>query len=84
MDHRVNNPSLRTRSDVHLGPRVTVDATNATRTTLEKPEEYFVDMETYLQDNPGVTVSESDKAFELIDGKWTEGVSQLWMFLYTL
>ena len=69
------NPSLRVRSDVNLGPRITVDATNQTRTTLEKPEEFFVDLETYMEDNPGVTVAESDKVHELIDGKWTEGES---------
>lgn len=75
VEQRTMNPSLRVRSDVNLGPRITVDATNQTRTTLEKPEEFFVDLETYMEDNPGVTVAESDKVHELIDGKWTEGES---------
>ena len=77
IDIRKNNPSLRVRSDSNLGPRVTVDVANAVRTTLERPEEYFVDMVTYLEDNPGVTVAEADKQYEFIDGNWVEGVSHL-------
>lgn len=75
IEMRISNPSLRVRSDSNLGPRVTVDVTNAVRTTLERPEEYFVDMTTYLEDNPGIQVAEQDKVHEFIDGNWVEGVS---------
>ena len=67
-------PTLKSRSDLDLGPRVQVSATNSQRMTLEKPEDFFVDLTTYLEDNPGKQLSDSEKVHEFIDGRWVEGV----------
>lgn len=69
------NPQMRIRSDVDLTPQTSIHVKQASRNTLEKPEEYFVEMTEYVKDNPNVTVAETDKAWELIDGVWVEGVT---------
>jgi len=72
---RTSMPNLKARSDLDLGPRVNVTVVNSTRMTLEKPEEYFVDLTTYMEDNPGKQVQDSEKVHEFIDGRWVEGVN---------
>jgi hypothetical protein len=47
---------------------------NQSRSTLKKPKSYFVDLESYKIDNPGIVVQEKDKVWEQIDGEWIEGV----------
>jgi hypothetical protein len=63
-----------------LGPRVTVDVTNTQRSSLEQPEEWFVALDIYMADNPGVEVKESDKCWEWMNNQWVEGVS--WFLHY--
>ena len=44
------------------------------RTTLEKPESWFVEMSAYQADNPDKEVLEKDKTWQQIDGEWVQGV----------
>ncbi len=60
--------------DVNLGPRITVQAKNIQRATLEMPEEYFVSLATYKKDNPGKEVAQSEIVWEQLNGVWIEGV----------
>ena len=45
------------------------------RSTLEKPEEFFVALEEYKKDNPDIEIAPSSIVWEKIDGKWVDGVS---------
>ena len=71
---RLANPTLRLQGDMCLGPRVTVTVSNSVRTTLEKPESWFVEMSAYQADNPDKEVLEKDKTWQQIDGEWVQGV----------
>ena len=75
IEWRCANPGARVRGDMDLGPRVTVDVANTQRSSLERPEEWFVALDTYMADNPGVEIKESDKCWEWMDGQWIEGVA---------
>ena len=66
LELRSANPQLRMRSDVNLGPRVSVNVKNRERSSLERPEEYFCRLDVYLRDNPGKTVKESEKVWEFL------------------
>ena len=77
LELRSANPQLRMRSDVNLGPRVSVNVKNRERSSLERPQEYFCRLDVYLRDNPGKTVKESEKVWEFLDGVWIEGVPWL-------
>ena len=44
------------------------------RTTLEKPESWFVEMSADQADNPDKEVLEKDKTWQQIDGEWVQGV----------
>ncbi len=68
---------MRVRSDMSLGPRTQVDVRNTQRTSLEAPEEYFVSLDVFQKDNPSKEVKPSDVCWELINGKWVEGVLRL-------
>lgn len=65
---------MRVRSDMSLGPRTQVDVKNTQRSSLESPEEYFVALDVFKKDNPSKEVKQSDIVWELINGKWVEGV----------
>eukprot|EP00435_Cladocopium_sp_Y103_P022098 s3494_g5.t1 len=58
---RIANPVFRLRTDMDLGPRMVVKVDNTTRSTLKKPEEWFVALDVYLKDNPNETVDDSKK-----------------------
>ena len=45
-----------------------------------QPEEWFVALDIYMADNPGVEVKESDKCWEWMNNQWVEGVS--WFLHY--
>ena len=75
IDQRKANPSLRMRSDSSLGPRTTVTATQRRRSSLEKPEMFWVELSTYQKDHPEKTVNESDIVWENVDGIWKQGVT---------
>ena len=69
---------MRLRSDLDLGPRIQVVVSNQQRSGLEQPEVWFVDLEAWKADNPGKAVPPpEERTWELIKGKWTEGVSYL-------
>lgn len=74
LEMRLANPTLRLQGDMCLGPRVTVTVSNSVRTTLEKPESWFVEMSAYQADNPDKEVLEKDKTWQQIDGEWVQGV----------
>lgn len=57
-----------------LGPRTQVTVTNAQRSTLEKPEEFFVELSVFQRDNPGRTVKPEELVWEQMNGKWVQGV----------
>ena len=71
---RTSNPSMRLRDTASLGPRKTINVKMTQRSSLEKPVEYFVELSQFRKDNPGREVQPSEIQWELIDGKWTEGV----------
>ena len=82
LEIRQNNPCMRVRSDLNLGPRVTVDVQQTMRNSLELPDEWFVSLDIYQRDNPGVVVREDQKCWEFLEGKWIEGVPYIEIKLY--
>lgn len=53
----------------------TINVNKATRSSLEMPEEFFVEMNQWKEDNPGITPRPEDICKEEIDGRVVEGVN---------
>lgn len=74
---RSANPSMRVGSDLSLGPRTQVDVKNIHWSSLQPPEEYFFALDVFQTDNPARELKQGDTCWELINGKWVEGVLTL-------
>ena len=79
---RIQDPTLRIRDYSTLGPRTWINVKKTHRSGLQKPESYFVELDVYKTDNPGVEVDPKTVCWEEIDGCWKQGVSFLVLHLF--
>ena len=79
---RIQDPTLRIRDHTALGPRVSINVKKTQRSGLKKPKSYFIEIDVYKRDNPGIEVDPKAMCWEEIDGIWKQGVSFLVLHLF--
>lgn len=65
---------MKMRDDSLLGPRKTIQVKASKKSSLERPEEFFVELEHFKKDNPDVVIQPTDLVWEEVEpGVWKEG-----------